>query len=398
VDGDLAARLGDRSLFPDLAARAYLNHAAISPPSVAVRRAVEEVLADQARRGVSAHLPWRERREGLRAKLAQLLDADAADIGFVPNTTRGVTDMALCLPWERGDRVVLFDGEFPTNVTPWQRAAELFEVSIAWLPLAPWARDHGEGLAELELELRRGVRLVAISAVQFQSGLRMPLEKMAALCHAHGAELFVDGIQACGGVPLSLRQSGVDYLSSGGHKWLMGLEGTGFLYVRADRVARLRPHVAGWLGHEGGLAFLLEGPGHLRYDRPIKRSVTFVEGGATNVVGYAALEASVDLIASLGVDAIFAHVSAYLDALEPALVERGCRSLRVAEPEGRSCILGVLPPDGVDVIALQKALSARGIATTTPDGVLRFAPHWPNHADEIPLILAALDESLRELR
>src|SRR5690606_30897796 len=111
-------------------------------------------------------------------------------------------------------------------------------------------------------------------------------------------------------------------------KWLMGLEGAGFLYVRPDRAAALEPRVAGWLGHEQGLDFLLHGPGHLRYDRPLKRSADVVEGGACNAVGYAALEAAVDLIASLGVEAIHAHANTYLDALEPALVDRGFESLR----------------------------------------------------------------------
>ena len=93
--------------------------------------------------------------------------------------------------------------------------------------------------------------------------------------------------------------------------------------------------------------------------------------------------------------AIHAHVGDYLDRLEPELVERGFQSLRSPDAEARSCILSVDPPAHVDVVALHRALGDRGIACTIPDGKLRFAPHWPNATDEVPVVVAALDEALR---
>jgi selenocysteine lyase/cysteine desulfurase len=192
-------------------------------------------------------------------------------------------------------------------------------------------------------------------------------------------------------VPLDVRTAAIDYLSVGGHKWMMGCEGLGFLYVRPERLAELRPRVAGWLSHEDGLRFLLEGSGHLRYDRPIRRTADFVEGGAANTVGCAALEAALALIAQLGPDKIFAHVQAYLDLLEAGLIARGFVSLRSRDPAARSCILSVLPPNPGDVLGLQRELAEGGVACSTPDGLLRFAPHWPNHIDEVPLVLAAVD-------
>jgi selenocysteine lyase/cysteine desulfurase len=394
---EFVARLGDRGLFPDLEPRAYLNHGGISPASRATVRAVTTVAEDYARRGAGAFGTWHAQRARLRGKLATLVGARAEDLALIANTTRGVSDVALCFPWAVGDRVVVFHGEFPANVTPWQRAAALFDLEVVFLPLADWADEDAPGLARLEAELRRGVRLVAVSAVQFQTGLRMPLDAISALCHRHGAELFVDAVQACGAVPLDVGASGIDYLACGSHKWLMGLEGAGFLYVHPSRVAALRPAVAGWLSHQDGLGFLFEGPGHLRYDRPIRATADFIEGGNYNTASLAALEAALDLILQLGVPAIYAHVNAYLDALEPALVDRGFRSLRARQPARRSCTLGVLPPAGVSVVALHKALTARGVACAIPDGVLRFTPHWPNAREEIPLVLDALDQSLAAL-
>ena len=384
-----AARIGDRSLFPDLEPFAYLNHAAISPPSTVVSEAVRAVLASYSKKGLGAIRDWIPQRERLRERLAALVGAAPREIGLQSSTTRGVVDIALCLPWKEGDRVVCLAGEFPTNVTPWQRAAETFGLEIVLLDADAFRTD--EGMIALRRELERGVRLVAVSQVQFQTGLRMPIAEMAEAAHAAGAEVFVDAIQALGVVPTDVRALGADYLACGSHKWLMGLEGAAFVYVREG--LPLVPRVAGWLSHEDPLEFLFEGPGHLRYDRPLKRDPRLFESGAANAVGFAALEASVAVLDALGVEAIHAHVQRYHDALEPALVERGFVSER--HERLRSGILAFVPPEGRDVRAIHAALGERGVSCTLPDGRLRFSPHWPNSFDEVPRVVEALDASLR---
>jgi selenocysteine lyase/cysteine desulfurase len=392
------ARLGDRSLFPRLEARVYANHAGISAPSVAVTEAVNAVLADYERRGVAAFVTWLAQRGRLKEKLGRLIGAQASDIALMGNTTRGVIDIALCFPWKKGDRVVLFEGEFPSNVTPWQQAAALFGAEVVFLSGAEYLRDTEAALSRLKQEIARGVRLVAVSAVQFQTGFRMPLADMASLCHAGGAELFVDAVQACGMVPIDVVEEGVDYLAAGSHKWLMGIEGCGLLYARPERAAALRPAVAGWLSHEDGIGFLFSGEGHLRHDRPIKKSIDFVEGGNTNAAGFAGLEAAVDLIQQIGVEAVLAHANAYNDALEEGLVARGFQSLRSKDARRRSGTLGVKAPPGVSVVDVHHDLNERGIACAVPDGVLRFSPHWPNAMSEVPVVLAEIDAILAARR
>ena len=382
-------RLGQRSLFADLEPFAYLNHAAISPPSAEVRRAVQAVLDDYATiGGVPAFVRWRDQRERLRERLARLIGAAPSELAFMPSTTRAVVDAALSLPWKRGDRIVCLRGEFPTNVTPWQAAARTFDLEVVMHETDDFRTDAG--LEALKAELAKGARLVAVSAVQFQTGLRMPLAEMAAAAHEAGAELFVDAIQAIGVVPFDVRALGVDYVACGSHKWLMGTEGAGFLFVREG--LELVPRTAGWLSHEDALRFLFEGAGHLRYDRPLKSDPTLFESGATNALGFAALEASVAAIESIGVDGIFEHVQRYHDALEPALIDRGFTSERHATL--RSGILSAVPPEGTDLAQLVKSLGALGVAVSHPDGRLRFAPHWPNALSEVPRVVRALDTCL----
>jgi cysteine desulfurase/selenocysteine lyase len=372
----------------------YANHAGISAPSIAVTAAAVAIHEDYQRRGSAAFVTWLAQRHRLKEKLGRLVGAPAADIAFTQSTTTGVIDVALCFPWSKGDRLAVFESEFPSNVTPWQRAAAVFDLEVVVLPGRDYLQDTPAALEKLAAELRRGLRLVAVSAVQFQTGFRMPLAEIGALCRAHGAELFVDAVQACGIVPLDVARDGIDYLACGSHKWLMGVEGCGFLYARPARAAALRPLVAGWLSHEEGLRFLFEGEGHLRNDRPFKKTIDFVEAGNINAAGFAGLEASLDLIQRLGVDAVFAHVNAYHDALEPALVRRGFTSLRSPDPARRSGSLGVKVPAGVSIVDLHHQLWERGIGCAMPDGVLRFSPHWPNSISEVDVILAEVDAIL----
>ena len=391
------AKLGDRSLFPNLEGTAYLAHAAISPLSAPVCERIEEVIRDYARGGMAGFVRWAPRLLQVRAQLASLISADVRELAVVANTTQGVIDIAFGIPWRTGDRVVLFDGEFPANVTPWQQAAEQFQLEPLWLSLEPFHRSVEEGLDELERALRRGVRLVAVSAVQYKTGLRMPLAEMAALCRKYDAELFVDAIQALGATPVDVSW-GIDYLSAGSHKHLMGAEGTGFLYVAERCAASLRPRLAGWLGHEKPVAFLTGDSAQLRYDNPLKRGAPALEIGTSNVIGLAALGASIELISALGVPEIHAHAEGYIDRLEDGLVARGFESHRANVPALRSSLLGVAIPSDVQLSKLAAALRDRGVVCNTPDGLMRFAPHWPNSHDEVPEVLDAIDAALAELR
>jgi selenocysteine lyase/cysteine desulfurase len=391
-------RLGDRAAFPRLRARAYWAHCAVSPPSQFVEAAATRALIDVARRGVTSFPTWLARREELRSQLAALVGAPDEAIALLANTSAGVTAVALGHPWRAGQAVVVLRGEFPTNVTPWLQAARAHDLAVRWLDVADFADPGGAGLERLEAALRAGdVGVVAVSAVQFQTGLRMPIEAMAALCHRHGAALFVDGIQGVGAVPLALGADGapdaIDYLASGGHKWLMGLEGTGFIAIQPSRARALRPVTASWLSHTDGIGFLWSAA-PIDYQRPLRPRADVLEGGVPNVAGFAALHAATALLQRLGVATIHAHIQALLDPLVEGLRARGFTTARSPDPARRSAIAAVRPPVG-ELGAWVAGLGERGVVVTAPDGWLRLAPHWPNAQAEVPELLHAVDELLR---
>lgn len=393
----MTPRFGDRRLFPTLDWAVYLNHAAVSPLSTPVRQAAREALDDLAARGMGSIGDALTLRAELRSRVARFVGAAVDDIGFPPGTTRGIIDIALAIDWRPGDRIVVFEGEFPSNVTPWIAAAERFGAEVVFLPLTGFGDGSGDGLQRVEDVLRQGrVRIVAASAVQFSTGLRMPLDALGQLAHAHDAELFVDAVQALGVCPVPLAH--VDYLVSGAHKWLMSVDGIAIAYASPQARARMRPLTAGWLSVVDPVDFLLQGAGKLSYTKPLRTSLDWMEGGVQTQAAFAALHASVGLLASLGPDALLAHTQALHDQLEPPLREQGFISARASDPTARSGILSLQVPAGVDLPALHAALAERSISVSTPDGWLRLSPHWPNHASEVPVVIGAMAEAVDAAR
>jgi cysteine desulfurase/selenocysteine lyase len=381
---ELRPQLGSRRLFPDLKAPHYLCHAGISPLSLPVQRAITDLVGRFAGEGVGAVAAVLAMRDRLRERLGVVLGCRAQDLALTGGTSWGVLAVAQNFPWRAGDRLACVQGEFPTNVTPWQRAALQHGLQLVWLQ---------PDLSDLETQLRQGLRLLAVSAVAFQTGLRQPWEGIAALAHRYECQVFVDAIQAVGILPFSVGE--LDYVAGGAHKWLMGVEGCGYLYVHPERQQQLRGHWAGWLSHPRAVNFLFEGAGQLSYDRPLREEPQSLEIGSSSYLSQGALEASLNLILELGVDQIFAHVSRYLDLLEPQLEFPGWNSLR--QSSGLSGSLSLRPAPGTRVSAWSAALDRRGVKIATPDGLLRISPHWHNSLEEVPQVVEAFREVHREL-
>ncbi len=393
-------RWGDRSLFPSLEFFAYLAHAAISPASVAQQRAVNRCIVDVARWGAGTFPAYAEQRERLRGGLAELLGTCPEEIALTSGTTRGLIDLAWALPLGPRDEVVLFSGEFPANVLPWTQAAHAAGARVTMLPAPdPRSADFADRvLSGVRQRLDQGARFVAVSAVQFQTGLRMPTESLAALCRQKGGHLLVDGIQGVGAMPICPAAEGLSALAGGAHKWLLGSEGAGYLFISRELRSELQPRTAGWLSVQEGARFLFEGKGLLRYDLPLKKDADVFEGGTAALLPFVALEAGVDSLRKLGASEMFSHTQAYHDAIEPALAELGLRSVRAAHKQYRSGILSFLPSEEISLKHLSAALRSRGVMISTPDGYLRLAPHFYSSISEVDDVVAAFREALEEVR
>lgn len=390
------ARLGSLQLFPELRGKTYLSFASVAPPSTAVREAINRSLQDTAERGPDAWMSWHEQRQRLKKSLSLLVAGRASDIALLPNTSTGLLAIAQCFPWKPGDKILLFEGEFPANVIPWQQAAALFGLELVYTPIAPLMRDGDPDYSLYKAALQKGIRMVAASLVQFQTGFQMPIRPLADLAHESGAAFAVDAVQGLGAMLFDATH--VDFLSCGGHKWLCGPEGIGFVYINPRHLPLLRPYYSGWESVEDPADFLFGQPGKLRYDKSVRRTTDFLEIGTMPTHMAAGLEAAVQPLLMLGPGRIFSHIQRYYDRLEPAMIERGFQSLRAKQCAYRSGIFSLKPPADIDPAALVQKLRAHNIYISCPDGYIRIAAHWPNNVTEILPFLQALDHAMDELR
>src|SRR5690606_24479080 len=135
-------------------------------------------------------------------------------------------------------------------------------------------------------------RIVAVSWVGYSAGWRADLEALAEIAHRRDALLFVDAIQGLGVLDLDVTQTPVDVLAADGHKWLLGPEGAGIMYVRQSCLDRLRPLGVGWNSVVQSGNF---GDTSLR----IKPDASRYEGGTHNMVGFLGLAESMGMFANL---------------------------------------------------------------------------------------------------
>jgi len=398
-------RLGSRELFPTVAFDSFLAHAAISPTNLASVRAAEECLKDVARSGAAVFPRWMAQRERLRNSIAELLGTSSACVALTSGCTPGITSVALSLPWKSGETLLTFAGEFPANVIPWQEAARRAggHVEILDLP-APGEEDCSGKIVtriadaiETERGQGRAVRFLAVSAVEFQTGLRLPLEALGQLCEEKDVRFLVDGIQACGVMPLDVEALKIDAFFTGAHKWLISPEGTGFFTASERLLDELQPATVGWLSYEDSELFLFHGAGHLKYERELRKRAQLFEGSTLNSTGFAALEGGIDVCRSVGPARTFEHVQSLHDGLEPVFVANGFRSLRSPDQAMRSCLLSFEPPQGLDLMALASALRERGVMISIPDGRVRLSPHFANSMAEVAVVESALSEALRAI-
>jgi len=356
---------------------AYLDHAAVSPLPAPAQRAIQEWADEAARAGDTAWQGWNRRAEGLRAMFATLLHAAEEEIALVRNTTEGVTLVAEGFPWKPGDNVVLPADEFPTNQYPWLNLATR-GVEVRRIPPVEGRVDLGRVAEACDAR----TRILSVSWVSYWNGWRNDLDAWAELAHRHGALLFVDAIQALGVIPLDVRRTPIDFLAADGHKWLLGPEGAGVLFIRREHLDRLRPLGVGWNS-------VRHAHDYQRIELDLKPTAGRYEGGSRNLAGLLGLEASVRLLCSYGPEALFARIV--------EVTEEACQRLRGLgavirsdrTPEHRSGIV-LLDMPGRDPQALRRRCLERGVVLSCRAGGLRISPHAYNDSSDLQRLIEAL--------
>ena len=225
-----------RDQFPITRGYAYLNHASVGGLSKPVVGAMTRYLTERGQSGSEALTNWDADIERVRQACARFVGAHRDEIVFTGSISHGLNIVACGIDWRDGDNLICAETEFTANIYPWTNLQRR-GVEVRFAP----ARENRILVEDVASLMDRRTRLVAISFVEFQSGYRNDLNALAALCHARGAYLCVDGIQGLGALQFSVAQTPVDFVAAHAAKWMLGPIGAGFLYVRRSLIAGSGP-------------------------------------------------------------------------------------------------------------------------------------------------------------
>ncbi len=372
----------------------WLASGATGPMSSHALGAIEEVQAGLYT-GFHPEAWERDYPEEARSVVARLLGASAQEVALTRSTSEGLMAVGSSIPWERGDRIVISDQEYPANAVPWFYLARRYGLEVrvvqsvdGRLPLDAFARL-----------VDRKTRLISVSHVQFGSGFRVDLAGLAELAQSHGALLVVDGIQSVGALCVPIRDLGVDALACGGYKWLCGPMGTGFLYVRRQVAERLVPQGAGF-EHLASSEWdelweaLCGGGTWVRDAGELAEDAHRFDGIGHNFPLLAGLTAAVDYQLRLGPEWIERRVLALSGQLVELARSAGLQVLTPAADKERSGIVLLQGPWDLSQpaarMSLEEALRGRGVVVNVRAGGVRASCHFFNDEEDLRQLMVAL--------
>ena len=351
----------------------YLNHAAVAPLSRRAAAAMQRLAEDCRDHGSLHYDQWLAAYEGVRVAAATLINGRKSEIALVKNTSEGIATIAMGLDWKSGDRMVAFREEFPANFYPWKRLEEK-GVAVTWLSV-------DDPLDRID-EAVRGARLLAISFVQFLSGYRAPVSVIGEICRRNRCIFLVDAIQGLGAFPLDVRASRIDAMAADGHKWLLGPEGCGILYISQELQDRVEPVEFGWTNVAGYADYGSR-------DMTLRPDAGRYEPGTLNTIGCFGLRAAIELILEVGVGEIAPVVQNLGNRIATGVAEKGYEVMALRTPETGAGIVS-FRKSGFTDIDLVRRLRAANIAAAPRAGWVRTSPHFYIPPEDIDRMLEVL--------
>jgi selenocysteine lyase/cysteine desulfurase len=369
-----------RALFPVCRESIFLAHAGVT----ALPQCVAEAVCDYTRRSSEHHQEFGAVFADVkktRQLCAHLIGAEADEIALLGPTSLGLSLFANGLPWEPGDEVLCYHGDYPANVYPWLDLRRRGVTVRSLQPVEPGAITPELVAAALGSR----TRLVALASAHFFTGYRLDVDAIGALLHRRGVLFSVDAIQTLGAFPLRVEH--VDFLSADAHKWLLGPLAIGIVYVKRAHHDLLRPTLLG--------AWNVRSPHYHAQDH-----IEFVPGarryepGVLNAAGIYGLKAAIELLQSHGLDAIAARLLELKAHLVARLEALGFTLVGPTTGPAASGITTFRHPSASATQLFAALEKANVVASLRHDRAgrdyLRFSPHFYNTEAELDAALAAL--------
>jgi L-cysteine/cystine lyase len=215
---------------------AYLNNGTMGPSPYQVIQSQYESMLDVDTTG--HYGGWQE----AVPVLAKFVGANDDEICLTHNVTEGINIVCWGLDLKKGDEVIITNHEHVGNALPWLNRAKLDGIELKVLQLADTAN---ETLNRIEKLITSKTKVIAVPHMPCTQGQVLPVKQICQLAKDKGIYSFIDGAHGPGMLQLDLHDMGCDFYASCCHKWVLASKGTGFLYVKKEKLNQLQ---AKWVG------------------------------------------------------------------------------------------------------------------------------------------------------
>ncbi len=382
----MSGSLAPRSHFPAADEVTYLNSASISLVPESVRRDVQQFERTVGGRGTVGFDDDTEARayEDVREAGAALLGCSPSDVAVTTSATEALNQIAWWVRPGAGTNVVSVDIDFPSVTYVWRRLAQ--ETGLE-LRLTDVLSDPGSlSFGSIEDLVDADTAVICLGHVQYATGYRFDLGRLADLAHRNDALLVVDATQSAGMLPIDVRGDDIDVLVAGSYKWLCSAFGAALCFVRPELAERFVPPFVGWRS-------TLD-PFDLDAVRmPLAPGVRAMEYSTVAYGSGIALGGAIRYLLDVGLDRIFEHDLRLADALVSGLRGMGASFITPLDHGLGSPIVGARFP-GRDAGDLHRRLADRDVYTSLRLDAVRFSPHLFNDDADIERALGVLAELL----
>jgi selenocysteine lyase/cysteine desulfurase len=368
-----------RSRIPLLRTLTPLNNCSQAPQCDATRAAADSYLTSWNEAGMDWDT-WIAETDAARSEFAAFVGGRPEDVAVATSVSQATSSVATGLDWTGPrNRVVASGAEFPTVGHAWL-AQERFGAQVAWVPV----RDGAVALEDYESRIDERTLVVSACAGYYQTGFRQDIPAIAEMAHHAGALLYVDAYQTLGTGPFDAPASGADFVASGNLKFLMGIPGIAFLWVRPGVAERLHPALTGWFGRANPYAFDAT---RLDWADGARR----LDLGTPPILEAYVARAGMAWLREIGLEDIGAWTSALGARCVSGAWDRGLRVLGPLDPEQRAPTTAIACDDSH---AVEVALRRQGIIGSARGPAIRIAPHFYNTFEEVDRALDVLADEI----
>ena len=373
-----------RKLFPVMDQRAYMFSGGVAPNSTRSLSALDRFNDLLTNDPGELYRRNREEFNVVRKLFADLIGADVDEVAVTDCTGTG-SNLAVELIDPVPDSNVVFDeSAYPSAAYPWMLPSRS-HVELRFVG----GRDGVIHLEDMAEAIDDDTIAVSVSHVSQESGFRHDLRALADIAHSHGAVLSVDAMQSAGALNFDVHEEGIDFLSTGAMKWLLGSAGVGFFYAHRSQLDKMPPHAGG--------------PGVQPDSRPWgQREFVPLPGadrfhvGMPNLIGLAATRPGLEILHDVGMDVVEAHVLHLSGYCITQLLERDLNVVTPLAEQLRAGIVSIGMQNDEDARLADEFLMERGVDAYHHQSVLRVDPHVFNNRDDIDRFLRELDSYLSQ--